>query len=224
MLLALDTATPLLSIALHDGDALLAEYTFDAGRRHGELLAPQVKQMMAQVNVAAGDLRALAVSVGPGSYTGTRIGVALAKGMAAPSELPLVPATTLATVLAAQPTHQDDLPLIATVSAGRDRVIWAEYRVERAAWVERRPPQISDWATVLSTIDRPIRICGEVSMAGLEQIRRAQEAGAAIDLAPAAQGLRRAGYLAEIAWRRLRESDAGAFPAARVMPVYLKSP
>ncbi|MDE2853583.1 MAG: tRNA (adenosine(37)-N6)-threonylcarbamoyltransferase complex dimerization subunit type 1 TsaB [Chloroflexota bacterium] len=224
MLLALDTATPLLSIALHDGDALAAEYTFDAGRRHGELLAPQVKRMMAQVNVAAGDLRALAVSVGPGSYTGTRIGVALAKGMAAPSELPLVPATTLATVLAAQPTHQDDLPLIAIVSAGRDRVIWAEYRVERAAWVERRPPQISDWATVLSTIDRPIRICGEVSPAGLEQIRRAQEAGAAIDLAPAAQGLRRAGYLAEIAWRRLRESDAGAFPAARVMPVYLKSP
>lgn len=223
MLLAIDTATEILSIALHEGDSLAAEITLRAGRQHSALLAPLIERTMAQAELSLDGLSALAVSVGPGSYTGTRIGVALAKGMAAPRDLPLAPVTTLETVLAAQAPHQDDLPLVATVSAGRNRVIWAEYRCESDTWVEQRPPRISDWQTLLAACDRPIRLSGEISLAGLAAIALAREAGARIDLAPAAQRLRRAGYLAEVAWRRLRESDGRAFPADRVMPIYLKS-
>jgi len=224
MLLAIDTATEILSIALHDGDELAAECTLRAGRQHSALLAPLIKRVMAQSGLSADDLEALAVSVGPGSYTGTRIGVALAKGMAAPRDLPLVPVTTLETILAAQALHDDGRPLIASVAAGRNRVIWAEYRCESAAWVERRAPQINEWSALLANYDRPIRLSGDVSAAGLESIRRAREAGARIELAPAAQRVRRAGYLAEVAWRHLRESDAGAFRAERVMPLYMQGP
>ena len=224
MLLAIDTATEILSIALHDGESLAAELTLRAGRQHSALLAPLIERTMTQAEVSMDELSALAVSVGPGSYTGTRIGVALAKGLAAPRDLPLAPVTTLETVLAAQPRRQDDPPLVATVSAGRNRVIWAEYRCEADAWVERRAPRISDWHALLTTYDRPIRLSGEISPAGLAAIGLAREAGAAIHLAPAAQRVRRAGYLAEVAWRRLRESAANAFPAERVMPVYLQGP
>ena len=163
MLLAIDTATEILSIALHDGDELAAECTLRAGRQHSALLAPLIERVMAQSGLSADDLEALAVSVGPGSYTGTRIGVALAKGMASPRDLPLVPVTTLETILAAQALHDDGTPLIATVAAGRNRVIWAEYRCESAAWVERRAPQISDWSALLANYDRPIRLSGDVS-------------------------------------------------------------
>ena len=224
MLLAIDTATEILSIALHDGDALVAEITLHAGRRHSALLAPLIKRTLTQAELSLDVLSALAVCVGPGSYTGTRIGVALAKGLAAPRGLPLLPVTTLETVLAAQSPRQDDPPLVATVSAGRNRVIWAEYGCETGAWVERIAPRVSDWQALLAKCDRPIRLCGEVSPAGLAAIDRAREAGARIDLPPAAQRIRRAGYLAEVAWRRLRESDASAFPADRVMPVYLQGP
>ena len=117
MLLAIDTSTQMLSIALHDGDALFAECTLRAGRQHSALLAPLIDDTMMQTGVCSKDLTALAVSVGPGSYTGVRIGVALAKGMAAPRNLPLVPVTTLETVVAAQARHRDNLPLVATVSA-----------------------------------------------------------------------------------------------------------
>lgn len=223
MLLAIDTATETLSIALHDGDTLAAERTLLAGRRHSALLAPQIERMMAETDLRPADLVALAVAVGPGSYTGARIGVALAKGLASPRGLPLVAATTLETTLAAQALHYDDAPLIATVAAGRNRVIWAEYRAEGESWIERRAPQISDWGAMLARYDCPLRLCGEISEAGLAQIRKAQEAGREIELAPAAARIRRAGYLAEIAWRRLRESGADAFPAADAMPIYLKS-
>ncbi|MCY4064111.1 MAG: tRNA (adenosine(37)-N6)-threonylcarbamoyltransferase complex dimerization subunit type 1 TsaB [Chloroflexi bacterium] len=224
MLLAIDTATETLSIALHDGDALAAEITLHADRRHSALLAPLIERTMSQAEVSLDELQALAVSVGPGSYTGTRIGVALAKGLAAPRDLPLAPVTTLETVLAAQPLRQDARPLVATVSAGRNRVIWAEFSCESDAWVERRAPRISDWNALLAEFDRPIRLSGEISPAGLTAIGLARAAGAQIDLAPAAQRLRRAGYLAEVAWRRLCESDASAFPADHVMPVYLQGP
>ena len=224
MLLAIDTATQILSIALHDGDALIAETTLHAGRQHSALLAPLIEGTMAQTGFGSKDLTALAVSVGPGSYTGVRIGVALAKGMAAPFNLPLVPVTTLETVVASQARHHDDLPLVATVSAGRERVIWAEYRREDEAWVEWRAPQISNWDEILAHFECPIRVSGEVSSTGLAIIELAQEAGAEIELAPAAERLRRAGFLADIAWRRLRAGEMASFPSERVAPVYLKSP
>lgn len=224
MLLAIDTATRMQSIALHDGGALIAECTLAAGARHSALLAPLIQRTMAQTGLRSEDLTALAVSVGPGSYTGTRIGVALAKGMAASRDLPLAPATTLETLVAAQAQPRDDRPLIATVSAGRERVIWASYQYLGDAWVERRAPQISDWGAILAHFDRPLRVSGEISPAGLDIIDQARKDGARIEVAPAVQSLRRAGYLAEIAWRRLREGEPNDFPADRVAPIYLSSP
>ena len=224
MLLAMDTATESLSIALHDGDALLAELTLQAGRRHSALLAPLIARTLEQAGASAGELTALAASVGPGSYTGTRIGVALAKGMAALRDLPLVSVTTLETILAAERGLHDDLPVIATVGAGRNRVIWAEYQWQGEDFNETRAPQISDWTALLAQFERPIRVCGEVSAGGLDCIQHARASGARIELAPAVLRIRRAGFLAEVAWRRLNESGFSAFPAERVMPIYLQSP
>jgi tRNA threonylcarbamoyladenosine biosynthesis protein TsaB len=224
MLLAIDSATQMLSIAVHDGDVLIAEATLQAGRQHSALLAPLIGSTMTQMGLRSKDLTALAVSVGPGSYTGVRIGVALAKGLAAPRNLPLAPVTTLETVVAAQLSHDDNRPLVATVSAGRERVIWAEYRFEGDTWVEKRAPQISEWAAILAEYAGPLRVSGEISPGGLQTIMQAQAGGARIEVAPESQRMRRASVLAEIAWRRLRAREKGSFPAGKVAPVYLKSP
>lgn len=225
MLLAIDSATQILSIALHDGQALQAEWSLAAGRRHSALLAPMIEQLMQQAGLQPSDLRALAVAVGPGSYTGLRIGVALAKGLAAVDDLPLVPLTTLEIVLEAHAPSRSKWPLIATAPAGRNRVIWAKYAPSGDSWILRRPAEISAWDGLLATCDSPVTISGEISSAGLSAIAAAQQAGAQIELAPAADRLRRAGRLAEIAWRRLRESqEARPYPAADVRPIYLKTP
>ncbi len=228
MLLAIDTATKMLSIALHDGQALRAEWSLDAGRKHSALLAPMIDQFMRQADVSMADLQALAVAVGPGSYTGLRIGVALAKGMAAVHDLPLAALTTLEITLEAHEAALATQPLIATAPAGRSRVIWAKYAPGAGSWILRRPAEISTWEELLSACRPPFTISGEISSAGLKAISAAQQAGAHIDLPPPADRLRRAGRLAELAWRRLREnrhiSEERPFPAAEVRPIYLKDP
>jgi tRNA threonylcarbamoyladenosine biosynthesis protein TsaB len=139
--------------------------------------------------------------------------------------LPLTPLTTLEIVLEAHEAARSTQPLIATAPAGRNRVIWAKYAPGDCSWILRRPAEISTWEELLSACQPPITISGEISNAGLQAISAAQQAGAQIDLPPPADRLRRAGRLAELAWRRLRENqETRPFPAADVRPIYLKSP
>ena len=224
MLLAIDTATSLLSIALHNGEALLAECTLTVDRNHSGVLAPLVQQTLAQCRVRPDDISALAACIGPGSYTGLRVGVALAKGMAAARDLPLVPATTLDIIACAQDHAMHEDRLIVTVPAGRNRVIWAEYRYLTGGWSAASAAQLGDWDDLLGNSKAGCALTGEINSAGLERVSREIESGRSLRLISPARRLRRAGYLAEIAWERLGRDGAAAFPADQVKPVYLKSP
>ncbi len=224
MLLAIDTATRLLSLALHDGGRLLAESTFAVHRQHSALLAPLIQQTLAQTDTSTKDINALAVSVGPGSYTGLRIGVALAKGLAAARDLPLLPVTTLDTLAAAASAADRRRPLIAAVPAGRGRVIWGVYHCESAAWRMSGEMKLGSWHELLGACDMPCTLTGEIDADGLRQVDLARAAGGRITLLAPAERLRRAGYLAQIAWQRLHLADNSAYPADQVMPIYLKSP
>lgn len=80
--LALDTATKVCSIALCRDQEVLAEYTINMGRTHSEGLLPQIEQLLERCKVAKSSIELLAVSMGPGSFTGLRIGLATAEAMA----------------------------------------------------------------------------------------------------------------------------------------------
>src|SRR5262245_19717768 len=115
MLLAIDTATQTMSIALHDGRNLLAEKTWHTATNHTIELAPAVHRLLEQSDVGIPRLTGLAVSIGPGSYSGLRVGVALAKGLASARNLPLVGVSSLHTIAVGQPHYQGGL--IAVVKA-----------------------------------------------------------------------------------------------------------
>jgi tRNA threonylcarbamoyl adenosine modification protein YeaZ len=79
LLLALDTATPAVTVALHDGSAAIAEVSAVDARRHGELLSAFVDEALRKAGAGFGDLTAIAVGIGPGPYTGLRAGVVTAR-------------------------------------------------------------------------------------------------------------------------------------------------
>ncbi|GAB4527202.1 MAG: tRNA (adenosine(37)-N6)-threonylcarbamoyltransferase complex dimerization subunit type 1 TsaB [Anaerolineae bacterium] len=225
MLLAIDTATKVMSIALHNGQTLLSEQSWYTENRHSIELSPAVAAMLRVCAITVKDLSAVAVSIGPGSYTGLRIGVSLAKGIAAPRNLPVVGITTLDTLAAGQPFYQSGTGLIVVVQAGRGRLIVKTYRRNKGRWQSRTEPRLMDWQTLLETMDGPAHITGEIDSEGLAILTEAQSRDVPITLAPPAHRLRRAGFLAEDAWDMLREAgeDKSAFSAEKLLPVYIKS-
>jgi tRNA threonylcarbamoyladenosine biosynthesis protein TsaB len=221
-LLAIDTATQFISIALHDGQQMLAEQTWSSENHHTIELAPAIRALLASAHMTANQLTGLAVSIGPGSYTGLRIGVALAKGIATARRIPLVGVSTLDILAAEQP--QTPGALILVLQAGRGRVVTARYHWRKGQWKPRGAPENMDWDTLIASIDGPATLSGEISPEGRSAIEAAQAASVPLTLASPVLRLRRAGFLAEEAWARLRASDDNtAFPAAAVAPIYVKT-
>lgn len=225
MLLAIDTATRFISLALYDGIEILAESTWQSLNQHTEQLAPAVYQMMDRGEYEMSDLHALAVSTGPGSYTGLRIGIALAKGFATALKLPLIGVSTLDTLAASQPNYQTGGGLVVAVQAGRGRVIVRSYRWQKGRWTSRTEPRIVRWESLSEHIDGPAFVTGEIDAEGMAALHEAQANGVPLNVVPAASRMRRAGYLAQIAWDRLQASGSPAeeFHASKLVPVYLQS-
>jgi tRNA threonylcarbamoyladenosine biosynthesis protein TsaB len=125
LVLGFDTAAGAVSAALHDGDQVVAAaFTVDA-RRHTELLTPMIAKVLADAGAARGDLTAVAVGVGPGPYTGLRVGVMTARVLGSVLDVPVYGVCSL-DVIAAAVTATDDEFLVAT-DARRKEVYWARY-------------------------------------------------------------------------------------------------
>ena len=140
MLLALDTSTRFAGIALYAADrGLIAETNWHAGMQHTVSLMPRVSWMLEAQGAQVSDLTAVAVALGPGSFTGLRVGLAAAKGLALAAGMPIIGVPTLD--VTAYPHHLQPLPVIAVVQAGRGRVCWARYdSPSEDAGVERIHP------------------------------------------------------------------------------------
>lgn len=223
MILAIDTATRLMSLAVHDGFTVLAEQTRQAAKAHTEMLAPAITQILRDADASMDDITAIAAVVGPGSYTGVRIGVSMAKGLAAARQLPVVGINTLDALAAGQPKF--DGALLAVVAAGRGRVITQAYRWNYARWVARGEPRLLKWDELVASIDGRVMLTGEITRKARDICTEAQATHPElkISFAPGAYSLRRAGFVAEVAWQQLNEAPPESFNAATLVPVYLNS-
>ena len=129
MLLAFDTATAAVTVALHDGERVVASSTSVDAMRHGEMLAPAILAVLDQAWVPRQDLTAIAVGVGPGPFTGLRVGLVTARTLAAVLEIPVYGVCTL-DVLAAEAVDAGATggrPFLVATDARRKEVYWAAY-------------------------------------------------------------------------------------------------
>lgn len=128
LILALETSTLSCSIALFRGEELLDErQAQDAKHVHGKLLLPMIDEMLESCEIQSNELDAIAVSAGPGSYTGLRIGVSTAKGIALAHDLPLMAFDSLHVQAIAANKRGTWDAVIAVMDARRDEVYTASF-------------------------------------------------------------------------------------------------
>jgi tRNA threonylcarbamoyladenosine biosynthesis protein TsaB len=214
LLLALDTSTRTVGLALYDGVQVLNETIWASQDYHTVELAPAVAQALQRAGVGVEALGALGVATGPGSFTGLRVGLALVKGLAMARNLPLVGVPTLDFLAAAQPCL--DMPLAAVLKAGRGRLAVGWYCVVAGEWQPTQKVEVLTLPELAQKVQQPTLVCGELS----KEDRLYLAGGRAeIHLASPSQSLRHPSYLAEIAWKRWKVGQVD--DPAGLAPVYL---
>jgi tRNA threonylcarbamoyladenosine biosynthesis protein TsaB len=217
LLLAIDTASRMMSLALHDGRRLHYEATWHSANNHTIELAPAIQRALEQIECTPADLSAVAVAQGPGSFTGLRIGMSVAKGLALAHQIALVALPTLDIVAAGAPVF--DGHLLAVLRAGRGRICAQRYRWQNRAWMPIGDAVIASWEQQIETITHSTLIAGEIDDNGCALLEAADRP---IQIAAGAHAVRRAGFLAEIAWLRIRHDQTD--DPATVTPIYLHQP
>jgi len=130
LLLGLDTATPAVTVALHDGAQPVAQLVTVDAHRHAELLAPAIAKLIADAGAAQHDLTAIAAGVGPGPYTGLRVGVVTTRVLGAALGIPVYGVCTLDVIaadLASGDTTAPDGDFLVATDARRRELYWARY-------------------------------------------------------------------------------------------------
>lgn len=197
MLIAIDTSTRLIGVALYDGVQIISEMVWLSQQYHTVELAPTVSALMERAGIPLGELKVVAVALGPGSFTGLRIGISLAKGMALAGRLAIVGVPTFDILAAAQPP--DDLPMAAVLQAGRSRLAVGWYKNYSGKWRSDHQIQVLTPRELADRIKSPTIVCGELSEAERRIFKRKRKN---VVLATPAQSLRRPSFLAELGWRR----------------------
>lgn len=213
MLLAVDTSTRWIGMALYDGVEIKGEMVWNTNNHHTVELAPALDHLFTRCAITSADLKALAVALGPGSFTSLRIGMAVVKGMALALHLPVIGVPSLDVLAAAQPVN--DLPLAAVLKAGRGRLALVWYKLYRNRWKADSEPQVITTTALTDLLKEPTTVCGEMTT---EDRHILAENSNAI-LRPPADSLRRPSYLAALAWKRYQNRKFDE--VASLSPIYL---
>jgi len=214
MLLAVDTSTRMVGVALYDGIRVLAEAVWVSRNHHTVELAPAVTDLISKVGARPKDLCAVGVAIGPGSFTGLRIGLALAKGLCFSQRVPILGIPTLDVLAAAQPIS--DRRLAAVIQAGRRRLAIGWYQAGEENWVPTGQLDNLTLDDFVDQIQQPTLVCGELNQDARQRLGRKYKN---VALASPAQSLRRSGVLAELAWNRWQAGKVD--DPATLKPIYL---
>ena len=213
MLLAVDTSTAQVGLAIHDGAQVIGEYAWRSSQRHTVELAPAVSELLTRCGFTMDDIRALGVALGPGSFTSLRVGLALVKGLALARHIPLIGIPTLDVLANAQPSSK--LPLAVAIQAGRGRFAVGWYKSSRNRWQAKGDARVVTVEAIMDEVKSPSIVCGEFTV----EVRRKLENNEHVRLASPAASVRRPAVLAELAWARWQKGEVD--DEASLAPIYL---
>lgn len=214
LLLALETATATQGVALARGEHVCAERTSERERPGAESLLPLVQSVLAEAGVGLDAVAAFAVSIGPGSFTGLRIGLATAKGLAFGTGRPVAPVPTLAALAASAAAAGARGVLAPVLDARRGELYAAAYAPDGEGWRECLAPGLYAPAALAALLPRPCTLVGEGVAIAAEALR----AGEGLALGPALAP--RAAQVARLGARLL--AAGGGVAAEALAPHYVR--
>ncbi|CAG1006917.1 tRNA threonylcarbamoyladenosine biosynthesis protein TsaB [Anaerolineales bacterium] len=214
MLLAIDTSTAQVGLALYDGIQILGEMTWTTRQHHTVELAPALAGLLKRSDASMDMVGALGVAIGPGSFTSLRVGLALAKGIALARHLPLVGISTMDVIAAAQPAGNH--PLVAVIQAGRRRIAIGWYKFSENRWQAQGGVKSGTIDELADEIEHPTYVAGELTSEDRNRLARKR---VNILLASPVHCIRRPSILADLAWVRWQKNEVD--DPASLAPIYL---
>jgi tRNA threonylcarbamoyladenosine biosynthesis protein TsaB len=229
VLLAVDTSSQWVGLALYDGDKVISEEVWQSQNHHTVELTPALAVLFRRTGISPSQLRALAVALGPGSFTSLRIGLGVVKGLALALHLPVVGIPTLDILAEAQ--FVQDLPMAVVLQSGRGRLAVGWYQAAEAGgprqgaeaasgqpsgWVSQGEAKIMTVEELSQAIRKPTIVCGELTAAERQILARKRKS---VLLASPAHAVRRPAFLAELGWQRWQAGQVDD-PVA-LAPVYV---
>lgn len=217
-ILAIDTATQVSSVAIAQPGRLQAEITLQARLTHSETLMPHIQQVLDMADTKAVDLEGIAISIGPGSFTGLRIGLATAKAMCYALDKPLVTVSTLAALACHLPLP--GICLLPLIDAQKGNAYYARYRWENGGLVAEDEVSVGATADIVAGCaaeKRPVILLGDVTQ---RRIAGRMELPDNVTIAPAHELMPRAACVAMLGLRELAQGHtANVMDAA---PIYIR--
>jgi len=212
LLLAIDTATSAISVALHDGSTVLAESSTLDARRHGEYVAPGIAAVLDRAQRTASDVSAVVVGTGPGPFTGLRVGLVTARTFAFARGVPVFGVCSL-DAMAHQAWLEDaegDLgrSCVVATDARRKEVYWARYEISDRGVTRQGEPGV-DKAAAIADVVHGLPVIGRGAVLYAESLGPGR---GPLDVS--------AGALADLAARMLAAGD----PLPQPDPMYLRRP
>ena len=231
MLLAIDTATSTASLALYNLETrqLLAELTWQARRRQTQDLLPALQDLLRLLELTPAAITALAVTTGPGSFTGVRIAISAAKGMALglpqPPQVVGIPTLSVTAAPYVELAGTAGAVVCATIQAGRGRYNWAWYGpgdlLHRPTVEDHQAGTVAEFAAALAARTRVVWLAGELGQDLLDALAGTPDLGHVVRV-DAVSGLRRAGQLARLGALHLAAGTCDAIET--LQPLYLRNP
>lgn len=219
-ILAIDTSATAASVAVAEDDKIIGEYFINTKLTHSQTLIPMAEQLIKSVSLSVNDIDAVAVNAGPGSFTGVRIGVAAAKGIAFANDLPCVSVSTLQSM--AYNMLENDCVVCGVMDARCQQVYNALFRVNDKS-VERltddRALSLEDLKRELEQINDKVVLVGDGT-----EITKKYFNGKLLNVvsAPINKRIQNASSTAMVAYEMIKEGKTVS--SDELMPVYLRLP
>ncbi|WP_116999291.1 tRNA (adenosine(37)-N6)-threonylcarbamoyltransferase complex dimerization subunit type 1 TsaB [Desertimonas flava] len=217
LILGIETATPQVSVAIGGHEGVIGLFEIARGRRHAETLMPAIDFLCTQTDIEIGEISVVAVDIGPGLFTGMRVGLAAAKALAQALRIPMIGLSSLD--LLAFPHRQSDRVVVPVVDARKGEVFYAMYRQVPGGLQQVAAPRVAGVDELVADLlarSQEVLCVGDGALRYRDEICDGYRCEFADEASPSA------GPLVQLAHAKaLREEWA---QPADIHPLYLRAP